>query len=63
MNFSGFCTANEENLLCLLNSKPSKAVAIFPDGNKGVSLSHSGKVYTIVKNDRKGFVKVALETG
>ncbi|KAK7573548.1 hypothetical protein V9T40_010739 [Parthenolecanium corni] len=58
----GLCTANKKNILYLLNSSPSKAVMIFPGGNKEYHLSHPGNVYTIVKN-RKGFIRLALESG
>ena len=54
---------SKETIKNLLESNPPKMIAINPGGLKDMLNSHPGSKYKIVKENRKGFVKIALETG
>lgn len=55
------CSAS--NLKEILNSKPSKAAILFPGGAAEVCLTKIGDTYRILKTQRKGFIRIALQTG
>lgn len=46
-----------------LNSKPSKALVVTPDGAAGATFSRPGNEYLFRRNHRKGFIRIALRTG
>ncbi|KAK7573552.1 hypothetical protein V9T40_010743 [Parthenolecanium corni] len=59
----GGFNVNKETIKDLLESNPPKMIGINPGGLKDMLNSHPGSKYKIVKENRKGFVKIALETG
>lgn len=59
----GAIGAKEKSIKHVLNSKPSQAVVLVAGGASEAQIASPGDTYEIITSRRKGFVRIALQTG
>lgn len=63
MFFTGFCASSKESMISLLNDTSHPKAVVLMVGGAAEAFKCHPKTYRIVLKKRKGFIKVALETG